>query len=207
MKHLTITFAVAVGLICVAIMYNKAQANENEMGTTTIAKTIVETDVEGKVTSELTMVIEGNRWVEKSKKEISYAQGCKTEVTYAFEDTKWIEVAKVVKSYSGEESLSNEVCYAMTDRVWVEKENKSYTDLSKDNGVLEDTVYDKDGNLIMSATYKWEDEEKEAGIEKTEYVYDAEGSLCRVVSYTWNGKSWNKEQVADMLYVSMVSSR
>lgn len=207
MKHLTITFAVAVGLICVAIMYNKAQVNENEMGTTTIAKTIVETDVEGKVTSELTMVIEGNRWVEKSKKEISYAHGCKTEVTYAFEDMKWVEVAKVVKSYSGEESLSNEVCYAMTDRVWVEKENKSYTDLSKDNGVLEDTVYDKDGNLIMSATYKWEDEEKETGIEKTEYVYDAEGSLCRVVSYTWNGKSWNKEQVADMLYVSMVSSR
>ena len=143
MKHLTITFGLAVGLICMVILYNKSQSNELEAGTTTIAKTIVETDANGNVTSELTMVIAGNRWVEKTKKMMSYEQGRKTEVNYEFNDGKWVEVSKVVKLYNAEEVLNNEVMYAMANQVWIETEKRSYDDLSADSDVMEDLVFDK----------------------------------------------------------------
>jgi hypothetical protein len=204
MKHLTITFGLAVGLICAAMWYNKTQSNDMEAGTATIAKTIVETDAEGNVTSELTMVISGNRWVEKSKKEISYAQGCRTELNFDYVNGIWVEVSKVVKMYGEYETLNNEVCYAMSNKEWIEKGNKTYTDLSLDNGLLEDLVFDKDGNLIMSATYEWNDNAKNKGVNKVEYVYDGNGMPCRMISYAWDGESWSKEQVSDILYVSMM---
>jgi hypothetical protein len=203
MKHLTITFGLAVGLICMVILYNKSQSNELEAGTTTIAKTIVETDANGNVTSELTMVIAGNRWVEKTKKMMSYGQGCKTEVNYEFNDGKWVEVSKVVKLYNAEEVLNNEVMYAMANQIWVEIEKRSYDDLSTDSDVMEDLVFDKDGNLIMCATYMWNGSVKDKGVNKTEYVYDGGGAPCRQISYDWKNDSWHKSQVSDLLYVSM----
>ena len=204
MKHLTITFGLAVGLICMVILYNKSQSNELEAGTTTIAKTIVETDANGNVTSELTMVIAGNRWVEKTKKMMSYEQGRKTEVNYEFNDGKWVEVSKVVKLYNAEEVLNNEVMYAMANQVWVETEKRSYDDLSADSDVMEDLVFDKEGNLIMCATYMWNGSVKDKGVNKTEYVYDGSGAPCRQISYNWKNDSWHKSQVSDLLYVSMV---
>lgn len=204
MKNLTITFGLAVGLICAVIVYNKVQSNEVESGTTAVAKTIVETDSEGNVTSELTMVISGNRWVEKSKKEYAYSAGVRTETTYDFRRDEWVEVAKVISKYDVNNVLVGEEKYSLANNEWVQDGKKSYNDLSFDDGEMEDMVFDKDGNLLMSATYEWVNGVKGEGVEKNEYVYNGSGMPCRHISYSWNGQDWQKRQVSDLLYVSMI---
>lgn len=202
MKHLTVTFGLAVGIICSVVIYNKVQSNVFDMQSAKVAKTIVETDSEGRVISELTMVISGNRWVEESKRVISYAHDYKIEAVYEHQNDVWVEQEKIISSYYNN-SLIKTVSYTLTENEkWVESSKKSFDDLSYDDGTMHDMVFDKDGNLIMSATYKWDEGENIAGVEKNEYVYNNNGMPSRQISYNWDGKEWRKAEVADLLYVS-----
>lgn len=202
MKNLTITFALAVSLICSAVIYNKIQHDEQGQSSTTVAKTIVETDDEGRPSVEMTMVISGNRWVERSKKLYAYSNNCTIETLYNCYNGDWVAEEKIISSYNNN-SLIKTVSYSLADNeTWVESSKESFDDLSYDDGMMHDLVFDKDGNLIMSAVYKWDDDSVETGVEKVEYVYDNNGIPMRHISYCWVGDTWQKTEVSDFLYIT-----
>lgn len=202
MKYLTITFGIAVSLICSTVIYNKVQHNEEDLNSAMVAKTIVETDEEGRSSVELTMVISGNRWIEDSKRVFAYSKDCKIETIYNSRNGKWVAVEKHISSYNNN-SLIETVSYTLADNnQWIESGKESFEDLSYDDGMVHDMVFDKNGNLIMSATYKWDEETMANGVSKSEFVYDNNGMPCRHISYNWEDNSWQKSEIADYIYIT-----
>lgn len=202
MKHLTITFAIAVGLICSAVVYNMVQHNTAIESSAVVSKTIVEKDAMDRVSIELTMVISGNRWVERSKKIYAYTPDCVIETMYNSVSGEWVASTKKISTYYNN-SLIETVSYTLADGLnWIERRKESFDDLSCDDGLMHDMVFDKDGKLLMSATYKWAEDNVTLGVEKKEYVYDENGMANKHITYCWVGNTWEKTEVSDILYIS-----
>ena len=86
-------------------------------------------------------------------------------------------------AYSYIAASQSSVSVASPEEDWVKSIEARLASLSAEADVVDDLVFDAEGNIIMSATYKWQDNAKK-GVNKYEYAYN-NGSLSQVTSYVW----------------------
>lgn len=204
MRGFIVTFSIALSIVCAVIAFSKVNANPNDLDTTTVAKTYVETDKQGRVVSELTMVHEQGMWVEKYKRVISYTNDEVIDITYEFNDGKWKQVSNTVRTYD-EESLLSKVTFELQEAnsTWLQKESLDFADLSySPDDMVHDVVYDANGNLLQDAVYEWKDGHKGRGLEMQEFSYNGNGEMTTRTTFQWHGGGWQKETVSDMHYIA-----
>lgn len=189
MKTLAITFFTAIAIIGIALICDVASGKVSTEEAGLVGKTTITRDSRGRVISELTVAINGKEWQETSMKQLSYYDNKNEAVTYKKVDGAWMATSKVVT----ETSNGVPVCYSYfvssPSGRWVEVAEQKADDLSS-NDVVDDVVFDAEGNLVMKATYVYKDGER-LGLQKEEYGYEDNTQKTRVF-YAWNGDSWNK---------------
>lgn len=195
MKNVVITFALAIVVIGAAVAYNSLAA-ENEVANYKQTRTVVVNDNTGRVIEVLTKEVDGEKWVETKKQAMTYADGKVETVSYLKEDGDWSPVEKVV-SYLCKGNVLSATHYTLEGGVWNVGRVDDYADLSANSDVVDDMVFDKDGNLVMKSTYLWDGNAKK-GVSREDYEY-ANGKCSRSISYVWNNGTWEKTVVSDIL--------
>ncbi len=89
----------------------------------------------------------------------------------------------------GGEPVSSTFFEAAPSGRWNFVAEQKSDDLSSSD-VVDDMVFDADGNLVMMATYAYRDGVK-VGLRKEEYGYDDNKQKTRVL-YAWSGDSWSR---------------
>lgn len=204
MRGFTITFTIALGIVCAVVAFSKESNRPNNLNNVTLAKTYIQTDSANRTLSELTMVCENGIWSEKYKRVYSYTEGRVFDLTYKFENGHWNQISNTIRTYQ-DASLLSKVSYTLqeSDSIWVETEKQSYADLSYDpENRLHDMEFDLNGNLLTDAVYEWSNEQRGKGISKEEFGYTKQGELSKRTQYAWHNGEWKKNMVADMHYIS-----
>lgn len=189
MKTLAITFFSAIAIIGVAMFFDMMSVRDNVSEDCLIGKTILTRDAAGRVTSELTIAINGKEWQETSMKQLSYYDNKTEIVTYNKVDGSWSAASKVVSAIVNGEPVSSTYYSATADGKWLAVAEQKEDDLSNSD-VVDDLVFDADGNLIMKATYLYKGDSK-IGLQKEEYGYEGSTEKTRVF-YAWGENHWNK---------------
>ncbi|MDO4462101.1 MAG: hypothetical protein Q4C30_06355 [Bacteroidia bacterium] len=196
MKNIVITLALAVAIITAAIVLDRKAVDFSN--TPTVAKTLIKCDEMGRVIEETTFTLQANSWIEYSRSTKEYSDEYVTLVNYKSTDGDWVRVSKRVCLYD-DESLISESTYQPKDGEWMLTSSVSYTDLSNDD-MYEDMLFDKDGNLIMTAHYQ-DNDGVISGLTKEEYVYDGGQNPCKRIEYAWSGSDWQKTEEQSLQYV------
>ena len=195
MKTLAITFFTAIAIISVALACDYVSSTATSDANGLVGRTTVTRDSQGRVISELTVTIDGNEWRETSMKKLSYNDNKTEAVSYEKVDGSWVATSKVVTETAEGVAVSNTYYVASANgSKWEQVGRQMANDLSSSD-VLDDYVFDADGNLVMKATYVYHDGQK-LGIEKEEYSYTDNAPATRV-SYAWNGDSWGRALAAE----------
>lgn len=196
MKNIVITLTLAVAIITAAIVLDhKAVDASTEPA---IAKTLIKCDEQGRVIEETTFTLQANSWIECSRATKEYANESVTLVNYKSANGEWVRVSKRVCLYD-DENLIAESTYKPKDGEWSLTSSVSYADLSA-NDMYEDMLFDKDGNLIMSAHYQ-DNNGVISGLTKEEFVYDGGLNPCKRIEYAWSGSEWQKTEEQSLQYV------
>lgn len=194
MKTLAITFFTAVAIIGIALFCDYASSSITTDESSLVGRTTITRDSQGRVVSELTVAINGKEWQETAMKQLSYYDNKIEAVTYKKVDGAWIPTTKLVTETDGGMPVSYAYFSSAANGNWVELAQQKVDDLSS-NDVVDDVVFDANGNIVMKATYVYHDGEK-TGIEKEEYAYEGNTPKSRV-SYAWSGSAWNKTLSAE----------
>lgn len=196
MKTLAVTFFTAIAIIALALVCDMAARNfasDNAL----VGKTTVTRDAYGRVVSELTVAFDGNEWRETTMRKLSYYDGQNEAVSYEKVDGLWVATSKVVtETLNGQPVSFTYYVASPNGSKWDRVAKQMANDLSSSD-VLDDYVFDADGNLVMKATYVYRDGEK-LGISKEEFSYQDNTPTSRV-SYAWNGDSWDKALSSDFV--------
>ena len=195
MKNVVITFALAIVIIGAALAYNSNAAG-HEVASYKQTRTVVVSDNTGRTVEVLTKEIDGGKWVETKKQSLKYSDGNVETVSYLKQGDEWSPVEKEV-SYLCEGNVISATHYVMDNGVWSVGSVDDYADLSAGTDVVDDMVFDKDGNLVIKSTYKWSGDVK-TGLSREDYEY-ANGKCSRTISYAWNNGGWEKTEVSDIL--------
>lgn len=196
MKNIVITLSLAVAIITAAIVLDHKSVDS--ASEPTIAKTLIKCDDMGRVVEETTFNLQANAWIESSRATKEYSEESVTLVTYKSVNGDWVRVSKSVCTYD-DENLISESTYQPKDGEWLMTSSVSYADLSNDE-TFEDILFDKDGNLIMSAQYQ-DNNGIISGLTKEEYVYDGGLNPCKKIAYAWSGSDWQKTEEQSLQYV------
>ncbi len=196
MKTLAVTFFTAIAIVCVAIVCDMASGRNTTEDSGLVGKTILTHDSEGRITSELTIAINGKEWQETSMKQLSYYDNKVEAVTYNKVNGAWTAASKVVTESVNGEPANSTYFEADPSGKWVAVAEQKGDDLSDDE-VVDDMVFDAEGNLVMKATYVYKGDNK-VGISKEEYGYEGSTQKSRV-SYAWVGNAWNKTVSAKLI--------
>ena len=76
----------------------------------------------------------------------------------------------------------------------------SLTDLSQDNEMWNDVVFDANGNEVMVARYIWSDSNKVRGVGKKVCEYSESGLCEKQVNFEWVDDKWMEVSVSDYYY-------
>lgn len=197
MKTLATTFALATAIIIGAIAYSNSNSNASEMEVYNNGRTIVSHDALGRIVSELDVVADGKEWNETTLRQTTYEDNTAETVTYIKENGMWVAKTRQISEMSNG-TISNVIRYDMSiDGRWVVKGEMPTNDLSQESSIVDDMMFDAQGNLVMKATYQYDNDGKH-GLEKDEYVY-VNGERKRTVSYTWNDNAWQKTSVNNIV--------
>lgn len=200
MKRITLIFALSITLIAVVVAHNFFNHSDNDQNHYTIARTIVHTNPDNMISSKITMTLKNDKWVESSKVEYNYNGNQIEEICFENRNGNWEKTKKIVRELNDTKALISKTTYTYNQsNTWETDTEEQFTDLSLDDNLVHDIVFDKDGNLIMDATYKW-DEGSSNGISKEEYTYEKDGKPHQKISYVWSSNEWVKDEVSDMLY-------
>ncbi len=90
MKTLAITFFTAVAIVALALVCDVTTSAGSDDSKGLIGKTILSRDSKGRVTSELTIAIDGKKWQETFMKQLSYYDNKIEAVTYKKVDGSWL---------------------------------------------------------------------------------------------------------------------
>lgn len=189
MKSLAITFFTAIAIVGIALICDVASGKVSTEENGLVGKTTITRDSRGRIISELTVAINGKEWQETSMRQLSYYDNKNEAVTYKKVDGSWMATSKVVTETSNGVPVSLSYFVSSPSGRWVEVAEQKADDLSS-NDVVDDVVFDADGNLVMKATYVYKDGER-LGIQKEEYGYEDNTQKTRVF-YAWNGDRWSK---------------
>ncbi len=196
MKNIVITLALAVAIITAAIVLDRKTVDFSSKPA--IAKTLIKCDEMGRVVEETTFTLQANSWIEYSRSTKEYSDESVTLVNYKSTNGEWVRVSKRVCLYD-DENLISESTYQPQDGEWLLTSSVSYTDLSNDD-MYEDMLFDKDGNLIMTAHYQ-DKNGVISGLTKEEFVYDGGVNPCKRIEYAWSGSEWQKTEEQSLQYV------
>ncbi|MCQ2200594.1 MAG: hypothetical protein MJZ27_00750 [Bacteroidales bacterium] len=196
MKNIVITLSLAVAIITAAIVLDRKSVDSTSEPT--IAKTLIKCDDMGRVVEETTFNLQANAWIETSRSTKEYSEESVTLVNYKSVNGDWVRVSKSVCTYD-DENLISESTYQPKDGEWLLTSSVSYADLSNDE-TFEDILFDKDGNLIMSAQYQ-DNNGIISGLTKEEYVYDGGLNPCKKIGYAWSGSEWQKTEEQSLQYI------
>lgn len=189
MKTLAITFFTAIAIVGIALICDAASGKTSTEEAALVGKTIVTRDDYGRVISELTLAINGKEWEEAEMRQYSYYDNKSEAVTYKKVDGAWAATSKVVTVTANGMPVSLAYFSSTPRGEWNEVAEQKADDLSCDE-VVDDLVFDANGNLVMKATYLYNEDGK-VGLDKEEYGYEANSQKTRV-QYAWNGNSWIK---------------
>lgn len=189
MKTLAITFFTAVAIIGIALVCDYASTTISASDNALVGRTTITRDSQGRVVSEVTVAINGKEWQETAMKQLSYYDNKTEAVTYKKVDGVWIPTSKLVTETEDGMPVSYAYFTSAPNGSWIELAQQQADDLSSSD-VLDDVVFDANGNVVMKATYVYHNGER-TGIEKEEYAYEGNTPKSRV-SYAWSGNGWNK---------------
>lgn len=189
MKTLVITFFTAIAIIGIALICDVASRNVSEQETGLVGKTVITRDTRGRVITELTMAISGKEWQETAMKQLSYYDNKNEAVSYKKVDGSWAATSKVVTETANGVPVNYTYFISSPSGRWVKVAEQQADDLSS-NDVVDDIVFDENGNVVMKATYVYRNGEK-LGIQKEEYGYEGDTQNTRVL-YSWAGDSWSR---------------
>ncbi|MBP5365262.1 MAG: hypothetical protein J6Y82_05000 [Bacteroidales bacterium] len=200
MKRITLIFALSITLIAAVAAYNFYNHSDHDQNHYTIARTIVHTNPDNLITSKITMTLQNDKWIESTKVEYNYNGNQIEEIRFESHNGNWEKTKKIVRELNDAKALISKTTYTYNQsNTWETDTEEQFTDLSLDNNLLHDMVFDKNGNLIMDATYNWS-EGLSNGITKEEYTYEKDGKPNQTISYVWSSNEWVKDEVSDMLY-------
>lgn len=198
MKTLAITFVSALLIVGAALLYDNMKGVETTEGEIMVGKTVVTYDATGRAVNELTLTTNGKEWKETMMKQMSYTGGTVETATYVKNEGEWVATARMTyENVEGTLALTK-VERMGADGQWSTQAEIDLADLSDDEGMMNDMVFDASGNLIMNATYVY-DEQGRRGIQKEEYDYEQD-RLKRRVSYEWGEEGdWQKQLVSNLM--------
>lgn len=206
MKKLTIIFALSLSVIIAIASYNTYKSNDDNKSIV-FTKTIINTNNNNQILSKTTLTLNGTKWIETSKIEYEYKEDSTTEILYGFSNGNWLREKKIINEYNNSSLISKTIyTFNNSKHIWIEHSKENYTDLSVDDDTFHDLVFDMYGNLIMDATYQWQDQIGE-GLTKEEYTYLPNGMPNQKTSYIWQGNQWVKSEVSDLLYQSNINNQ
>ena len=195
MKNLIFTFGLAIAIIGGAIAVDTIFGTDSE--NCKLCKTVIEKDAKGRVTQEITLTADDKAWVETSKKETEYTPSFIETISYVKKGEEWVATDREISSVRMGLVTSVSTFAKACDGSWVKTSERDLNNLSSDLDLVEDLVFDANGNLIMKATYEWTENGK-SGISKEEYEY-AQGETNKVTSYNWNGRSWEMATISSVV--------
>lgn len=198
MKKLIITFTLSIGIICAIVFYN-IYKGDDATSEVTFIKTLVQNDSVGRPSVTLTLELVDNKWIESELSEKFYDESSTTTIISAFVNGNWEKREKIIEDYYNGQVQGKTIYKPLNDEWKFESKVNLTDDLSKDNGIFHDIVFDMYGNLIMDATYMWNDKNN-IGLNKEEYIYDENEKMIQKISYVWQNNQWQKNLVADLLY-------
>lgn len=198
MKTLALTFISAAAIVGAALIYDKATTSESFEQNIMIGKTIVTHDAAGRPVNQITLTTNGKEWEETMMKQTSYEGDEVKTATYCKQDGQWVATTKTTFANVGGTLTISRIEKMTPDGQWKTQAEIDLADLSDDNGLLNDIVFDENGNLIMNATYVYDNGARQ-GLQKEEYQYNND-QISQTVSYSWDpdGK-WQKQMVSNLL--------
>lgn len=197
MKTLAITFISALTIICVALAFDKSSATDATGDGCLVGKTIVTHDALGRICNELTLTTNGKEWEETMMRRTSYDGDNVETVTYRRQDGDWQATTKMTFAKTGEALVCTSAAVMEADGEWHRMAQRDLTDLGDDAGLVDDMVFDSKGNLVMKATYVYENGRK-VGLSKEEFTYNG-GRARQRTSYSWDDGAWQRQVVANVV--------
>lgn len=199
MKTLAITFAFALAIISLAIY--KGSVNSSATVNYDNGRTIITYDAMGRVVSELSMITDGKKWKETTLRQTKYNGQFAETTTYVKRNTAhgeaWIAASRQVCEIACGKSAYVVRYESLKDDKWAVEAERASNDLAAESDIVDDLVFDDKGNLVMKATYKW-DEDGKKGLQMEEYQYD-NNEYMRLVSYAWSNDGWEKKAVSNII--------
>ena len=198
MKTLAVTFLTAAAIVIAALAYDKATNTNSLNNDIMIGKTIVTHDAAGRPVNQITLTTNGKQWEETMMKQTTYEGDSVKTATFSKQDGQW--VATTMSTYTNVEGtlILARIEYAAPNGKWATQAELNTDDLSEDNGLLNDIVFDANGTLVMNATYIYDNGNRK-GLQKEEYQY-SDNKISQTVSYTWEEDGeWQKHIVANQL--------
>ena len=196
MKTLVITFMSAIAIVVAALTYDMITSDGNA-NDHLVGKTIVSHDSLGRPVNLLTLTTTGKEWKETMMKQNTYNGNSVTSATYIKENGNWVATTKFTYDNVDGTLALTKIEQMTPDGNWATQAEIDLADLSEDDGMMNDMVFDADGNLVMNATYLYKGDNR-TGIQKEEYTYEG-SQMKRTTSYSWgeNG-NWQKQIVTNM---------
>lgn len=196
MKQLAITFGVALAIILGTMIYGTFSEPQAQLSLRQ-TKTVLTLDEQQRPITAVTYAAQGDKWVPVAKTETSYGDLENESIDYLMSNCEWTpQRREVAESVCGIE-LGKRLYQMGADGAWQLTAQRSSDDLSLDDGLVDDVVFDTQGRVVMKATYAW-DATSKVGLQKTEYNYEG-GRTKEVTSYVWSGADWRKDAISQVV--------
>lgn len=165
------------------------------------SKTTFISDPSNQISTQVKQVYEDGRFQNTEKIETISDFNMTTTISYAFVDSRWMPMSKVIVEHTENGSEMSESVYtAGSDGHWMLLSHTSLTDLSQDNEMWNDVVFDANGNEVMVARYIWSDSNKVRGVGKKVCEYSESGLCEKQVNFEWVDDKWMEVSVSDYYY-------